>query len=135
MALQHPNESEAPYEKPLMNAIVSTPTRPVSMRGGKRRVQVRPCTAPGSIPGHVFPSTPEGDLAERVASGVRSRWFRPDNRTQDSRRSRDRRGLQVKSRLKRIADPGGRPTLRPFGILNTEVHQCSFCPGRKTNPS
>lgn len=72
MALQHPNESEVRHEKPLMNAIVSTTTRPVSMRGGNRRVQVRPCTAPGSIPGHVFPSTPEGDLADACRQRLRT---------------------------------------------------------------
>lgn len=101
----------------------------------KRRVQVRPCTAPGSTPGHVFPSTLEGGLADACRQRLRTPLVSAPSRTQDSRRSRDRRGLQVKSRLKCIADPGGRPTLRPLGILNTEVHQCSFCPGRKTNRS
>lgn len=40
-------------------------------RAVKRRVQVRPCTAPGSIPGHVFPSTLEGELAD-----VCHQWLR-----------------------------------------------------------
>lgn len=38
----------------------------------QRRVQVRPCTAPGSIPGHVFPSTLEGELADACRQRIRT---------------------------------------------------------------
>lgn len=38
----------------------------------KRRVQVRPCTAPGSTPGHVFPSTLEGEPAEAFRQWLRT---------------------------------------------------------------
>lgn len=38
----------------------------------KRRVQVRPCTAPGSTPGHVFPSTLEGELSDACRQWLRT---------------------------------------------------------------
>ena len=124
--------------QPMTAKTVSLKTAETSTRLSGRSSDVCRCgraRPPGSTPGHVFPSTLEGGLADACRQRLRTPLVSAPSRTQDSRRSRDRRGLQVKSRLKCIADPGGRPTLRPLGILNTEVHQCSFCPGRKTNRS